>query len=582
MKTKVHFLFLILASLSGIHQAAAQSTAFTYQGQLSAAGGPANGSYDLAFSLFGAASGGTPGAGPITNSATQVSNGLFTVTLDFGAGVFTGSNYWLDISVSPAGSNTFTELSPRQPLTPVPYAFYSPSAGAAFTASTATSATTSASASTFSSPLGGDVTGTQEATIVSSVGGQTAASVASGASAANGATSSNTVNTIINRDASGSFSAGSITLNGNLDLPATTATAGVIYSSSHTLLHSFGTANFFAGSGAGNLTMSGPYNTGIGFNAFHANTTGSNNTATGWQALGLNTTGTGNTAIGRNALGNNLTGVGNTAAGWQALNSNTTGSDNTAEGWESLFSNTAGSANTATGFAALYANTTGASNAAFGHQALYSNTSGSRNTAIGELGLWNNTVGSSNIALGYLAGSAITTGNYNIDIGSTGAAGEGRAIHLGTQGVQISALIAGIYGATASLGVPVYITPTGQLGTVTSSARFKRDIRTMDNASDVILSLRPVTFRYKAEIDPNAVPQFGLVAEEVEKVDPDLVAHDDKGQIYTVRYEAVNAMLLNEFLKQHQQVEAQNTEIETLKQNVAELTQLVKTLADRK
>ena len=122
MKAKVHFLFLILASLSGIHQAAAQSTAFTYQGQLSAAGGPANGSYDLAFSLFGAASGGTPSAGPITNSATQVSNGLFTVTLDFGAGVFTGSNYWLDISVSPAGSNTFTELSPRQPLTPVPYA----------------------------------------------------------------------------------------------------------------------------------------------------------------------------------------------------------------------------------------------------------------------------------------------------------------------------------------------------------------------------------------------------------------------------------------------------------------------------
>src|SRR6266478_3909396 len=233
-----------------------------------------------------------------------------------------------------------------------------------------------------------------------------------------------------------------------------------------------------------------------------------------------------NTAIGDGALFNLTSGVDNTAMGFQALFSNTTGSDNTAKGFGALFSNTTGRLNTATGSQALYSNTVGLANTAAGFQALLSNTTGS-----------------GNIALGFNAGSGVITASNVTAIGIAG------------QDVANSCYIGRIFGATSSGGTAVFVTADGKLGTATSSKRFKEDIKPMNNASEALLALKPVTFRYKKGIDPKSIPQFGLIAEDVEAVNPDLVVRDKEGKVNTVRYDAVNAMLLNEFLKEHKKVE---------------------------
>jgi hypothetical protein len=262
----------------------------------------------------------------------------------------------------------------------------------------------------------------------------------------------------------------------------------------------------------------------------------------------------------RFALYSNILGIRNTANGVFALGGNTTGFDNTATGSFALSSNT-GSNNTAIGSSALYNNTTGNLNTASGQAALYNNTTGSDNTASGEGALFSNETGSSNIALGFQADLNLTTGDNNIDIGNGGVAAEANTIRIGTQGTQASTFIAGVSGTTVAKSAAVFVDANGHLGTKTSSQRFKEKIKPMDKASEAILALKPLTFRYKPELDPEGVPQFGLVAEEVEKVNPDLVARDDQGKVYTVRYEAVNAMLLNEFLKQHGKVEQQEATI---------------------
>ena len=246
------------------------------------------------------------------------------------------------------------------------------------------------------------------------------------------------------------------------------------------------------------------------------------------------------------------------------------GSNNTASGYGALVLNTSGFYNTASGYHALVLNTTGYNNTASGHQALNNNTTGYSNTANGYQALYYNVTGSNNIAVGDGAGFSLTMDN-NIDIGNGGVAGEAGIIRIGIAGTQTKAFIAGISGATSSGGVAVFVNASGQLGTVTSSRRFKQNIAAMNAASEAILSLRPVTFQYKAEIDPKGIPQFGLIAEEVNAINPDLVVRDDKGEIHTVRYEQVNAMLLNEFLKDHRRAEAKDAEIASLKQRLAEL-----------
>jgi trimeric autotransporter adhesin len=312
----------------------------------------------------------------------------------------------------------------------------------------------------------------------------------------------------------------------------------------------------------------GSFNTADGFQALSANTTGSFNTANGAAALQNNTAGSSNTAAGTQALNKNLTGSNNTADGFEALFFNTTGFENAATGWRTLFRNTTGFHNTADGFQALSSNTTGNHNTADGDIALLHNTTGNFNTAAGAHTLVNNTTGSFNIAVGINSGNNLTTGNNNIDIGNGGVVGESATTRIGTTGTQARTFIAGVSGVAVA-GSTVVINTSGQLGVAVSSERFKSEIKRMDKASEAILRLRPVTFRYKKNLDPNGVPQFGLVAEDVARVNPDLVVRDAKGDIYTVRYEAVNAMLLNEFLKEHKTVTEQQASIAELKATCA-------------
>jgi hypothetical protein len=315
---------------------------------------------------------------------------------------------------------------------------------------------------------------------------------------------------------------------------------------------------------------SGNYNTGLGGYALEKNTVGSHNTAVGYFSLNSNAAADDNTALGYTALNFNTTGHANTAAGAYTLEANTSGHTDTALGDHALTANTTGIDNTACGGSALFTNQTGAQNTAAGFYALYSST-GSHNTAVGTRALNYLTTGEDNIALGYEAGYSVTTGGNNIEIGSQGDKDDAATIRLGTPGAQKQAFVAGIFGTTAASGVPVVVTQNGQLGTVTSSARFKRDIRDMGDASDALLQLRPVTFEYRADLDPAGTPQFGLVAEEVAKVAPELVVRDAANAPYTVRYDAVNAMLLNEVQKEHRVIAEQQKLLEQLAARVAAL-----------
>jgi hypothetical protein len=223
-------------------------------------------------------------------------------------------------------------------------------------------------------------------------------------------------------------------------------------------------------------------------------------------------------------------------------------------------------------------NTTGSGNTANGLEALFENTTGGNNTAVGTSALRNNATGANNIALGESAGTNLTKGSNNIYLSAFGAAIESNTMRLGRYGTQNKTFIAGVSGSVIPGGVSVIIDSLGHVGTTTSSARYKENIQPMDEMSEAILSLKPVTFRYKKDLDPQGVPQFGLVAEDVAKVDSDLVARDENGKPYTVRYEAVNAMLLNEFLKEHRKVEAleeqaaqQAAELQSLKSSVEAL-----------
>ena len=273
----------------------------------------------------------------------------------------------------------------------------------------------------------------------------------------------------------------------------------------------------------------------------------------------------------------NSTASNNTAVGEQALSHNTNGTTNTATGIVALFKNTSGSQNSAFGAEALFSNTTGSNNTAEGLLALENNIAGHDNTAQGFQALKGNTSGNNNIAVGSGAGGNLTTGSNNVDIGAPGNAGEANTIRIGKQGTQKQTFIAGVSGVPTT-GSTVVVNSTGKLGVASSSVRFKQAIKPMDRASEAILTLKPVTFRYREEIDPEGIPQFGLIAEEVEKVNPDQVGRDENGKVNTVRYEAVNAMLLNEFLKEHRKVEQQEAAIEQLKASAAQQQKQIESL----
>jgi hypothetical protein len=365
------------------------------------------------------------------------------------------------------------------------------------------------------------------------------------------------------------------------------------------------------GTGALGNNTTGNDNSAFGSNALSSNTTGAGNTAEGSGALASNTFGSGNTADGGAALFNN-TGIQNTAIGVEALFSNTSGNQNTAVGAYALASilpspsllfNT-GNGNAAIGFSALRGNTTGNVNIAVGFDALLNNNTGSNNTAIGSEALWNNTTGSDNIAVGESAGSNLTTGDSNIDIGNPGFAGdsdvirigtaatrtviaglsidigntsfppgESNVIRIGTKDVQTRTFIAGISGTPVFVGAPVLVNANGKLGVQVSSDRFKRDIHDMGDASDRIMKLRPVTFRYKE--DPAGTLQYGLVAEEVGRVYPELVTYGDDGKPQSVAYHLLPAMLINEMQKQVRENRRKDALILALRKQVESLEERV-------
>ncbi len=346
-----------------------------------------------------------------------------------------------------------------------------------------------------------------------------------------------------------------------------------------------------------NLSADGPgQNSALGFNAMFNTTYGSLNTAIGDMALFSNTTGPGNTAVGHRSLYSNVSSS-NTAIGIDALFSNTTGTSNVGIGDDVMFFSTTGDLNTAVGSLAMTASGTGSYNTALGAKTLALNSTGHDNTAVGygalnynDTGINNvavgsfagstyGTSGSNNILLGYAAGLSLATGSNNIEIGNPGDARDARVIRIGDPATQKQTFIAGIAGTAIAAGVVVGVNAKGQLGVRASSARFKEGIKPMDKASEAILALKPVTFRYKKELDPESVPQFGLVAEDVAKVNPGLVARNTEGEVYTVRYEAVNAMLLNEFLKEHRKGEEQDRKIQQQEMTIAELRREMKVLA---
>jgi hypothetical protein len=396
---------------------------------------------------------------------------------------------------------------------------------------------------------------------------------------------------------------------GNLDLPGSITKGGALF------LHNLGIANTALGlnalsvnTGSWNVAVgldalqansSGHSNTAVGSTALTANTTGLGNTGIGTSALGMNTTGQSNTAIGVNALEGNTTGMYNTAVGSSALVFNT-GDANTATGAQALVNNTTGDHNAATGGSALAANTTGLQNTAMGSSALQDNTTGSGNTAVGYTALLDNTVGGGNTAVGFAALGSVTsgvsntalgayaglrasTGSYNVFIANQGMGfpdTESNTIRIGDSN-QTKTFIAGIRGvATGSAdAIPVVIDSNGQLGTVSSSRRVKRDIVDMGDTTETLMSLRPVQFRYTAH-GPDAPLQYGLIAEEVAEVAPELVAHKAGGEIETVYYDKVNAMLLNEVQKLHRENESLKDQNQALKdQFAATLRQLESRLA---
>jgi hypothetical protein len=296
------------------------------------------------------------------------------------------------------------------------------------------------------------------------------------------------------------------------------------------------------------------FNTAEGQKALFSLTTGVANTAVGWFSLFSNTDGSFNTALGAGTL---LFNVGNQSSG--------DGTENTAVGAATLLFNTTGFSNTATGTSALLNNTTGSDNTAIGRSALVSNTSGVNNTALGAFALTNLTIGDGNTAVGISAGTTLTTGDRNLYIANQGpnASSESDTIRIGNG--QTATFIAGINGADEGSPTAVFInTTTGQLGTAppSSSRRFKKEIKPMGKTSEAILAFKPVTFQYND--DKKGTPQFGLIAEDVAEASPNLVIRDPNGKPYTVRYDAVNAMLLNEFLKEHHKVEQLEKQVETL------------------
>jgi hypothetical protein len=348
----------------------------------------------------------------------------------------------------------------------------------------------------------------------------------------------------------GNVGIGTTTPSEELDVDGDINWSGSLYRGGNLLLHFAGTDSTFLGTEAGT-----------------AASTGAGNTAFGNKALRDNTSGLGNTAVGRSALRENSTGDANTAVGDAALVNNTTGSSNTAVGDGALIINTDGAANTAIGDDAMYYNDSGSNNTAVGYFALEDNLN-SNNTAVGYDAMKNLSNGSDNVALGHSAGANVTAGSHNVYISNGGPTSESNTTRIGDTN-QTRTFISGIHGVIVAGGVQVVVDSNGQLGNAGVSSRvFKRDVVDIGDRSSVLYDLRPVSFRYLEEFDPDGFPQFGLIAEEVAKVAPELVFSDEEGNPQIVRYEQLVPLLLNEVQELRASNEALWARLEALEQEV--------------
>jgi hypothetical protein len=419
------------------------------------------------------------------------------------------------------------------------------------------SVTPSGNALTISAgPLVTSVNGQTNAVNIVGTNGASTSAAAGTVTVTTSATPLNLPSTLVSRNGSGAFGADTITLAGNLVLPATAAAgaSGVVRLGGQSFLHAFGAENTFVGAAAGNTALTGDFNTGVGEQALGSLASGRFNSALGSGALLSDTAGTSNSAFGYGALRFNTTGNENTGFGRAALQANITGIRNASFGAFSLSANTA-SSNAAFGAGALQVSTTGSDNSGLGTDALSTLNTGARDSALGAGALQDLTTGSDNLGLGYHAGTGVTTGSGNIYVGTVaaGAAAEASTIRIGS--AQTATFVAGVSGAVSAGGVAVLVNPSGKLGTAVSSRRFKDEVASIDEQSDVVLKLRPVTFLYKPELDETRTRQYGLVAEEVAEMAPDLVTYDADGRPEAVRYHFVNALLLNEVRKQRRTIE---------------------------
>jgi hypothetical protein len=338
------------------------------------------------------------------------------------------------------------------------------------------------------------------------------------------------------------------------------------------LSNTTGSENSAFGNGALRANTTGAVNSAVGYAALRANTTGNRNSALGDSALRANTTGHRNVAVGYAALAWNVQGYENTAVGTSALDMNTGGMRNTAVGKDALFHNSYGVSNSAFGHSALFDNNNGVSNSALGNNALRSNTSGSANTAIGSGALAGVTTGQYNVAVGANAGNLQTYGSNNIYLANPGVAGESGTIRIGIPGVltHTRAFIAGIHNHTVTSGSTVLVNANGELGTVVSAGRFKEAVEEMGEASERLMALRPVRFRYRKDAGGDGyTEEYGLIAEEVSAVAPELVIYDEAGQPFTVKYHVMAPMLLNEAQKQRRSIEEQKRVIAELSSRLA-------------
>ncbi len=597
---------LFFATLASLPANAAPPQTLSYQGVMTNNGGtPINGAQTVVFSLYSVASGGT--ASWTETKTVTVANGLFSVTLGDTTPITIPFDSPLFLGVKVAADN---EMTPRQPLAASAYAFEAAGIDGAGVRGPITA-------------RGGPPQANLTSTFVGVSAGASVttgirnAAFGAGAFAANDFGSNNaafgvaalqnntfgTGNTAVGPDALNRNSGGFYnTAVGNRALYGYTSdnNTAIGYDAGYEIFggqFANGSDNIFIGSKAGSLLdiftfhsanilightglASDTLTTRIGTQgtqtrAFMAGVRGATPALANPLPVGIDAAGQLGTvfSIPGSYVSGPITAVagsGGTAIGTSAGNVGVaSGGLNSAFGYQALTAATSGEWNSVFGYRAGGSNQTGNKNTAFGVGALEANTVGINNTALGTRSLWN-TTGNNNIGVGYDAGTNATAGNDNIFIGNSGANGDTTTIRIGANGTQTRTFLSGVRGVTTvGAAIPVLVDTVGQLGTISSSRRVKSDIADMGDASAVLARLRPVSFRYTAQVD--GARQYGLIAEEVADVAPDLVALNADGEVETVFYQHLTPMLLNEYQKQQRALQSQAAKIEALERELAEI-----------